>query len=449
MRKSTVLHQSFTDNNLKKIFLAQNRKGAFLEGSFFPNVKAYSHKLTRIKKKIKDHKSREPNPTTSLYTAQLNRLYKIKDKLYEERDSVIDVEMRKVSALISHKQFSIQISSGRLVDSKPTYKIPNDAQSYFAEKKLQLNIKNECNTSLSSRDHIVPSLSNVLSDKFPKIVIRTDIESFYESIDHNILNNKVENSSLSTQSKKLIRKILQEYCNLSSTNKGLPRGIGVSSYLSELYMCEFDDKIRKIDGVYFYQRYVDDIIIVISKPKACNVSNILNEVIETAQTIKLKTKAAKTKTFDTFTVGNYNFEYLGYKFSKQDGHPIKIELSGNKLSKYRSKVDFSINSYNNSNKRDKDKRLLIDRIRFLTGNTKLTNNKGGAFTGIYSSNKWVTHPSQLIGLDHYLNNKLNSITDLTLKRRLSKLKFYDGFENKSFRNFSASRIGEITKVWKL
>lgn len=62
MRKSTVLHQSFTDNNLKKIFLAQNRKGAFLEGSFFPNVKAYSHKLTRIKKKIKDHKSREPNP---------------------------------------------------------------------------------------------------------------------------------------------------------------------------------------------------------------------------------------------------------------------------------------------------------------------------------------------------------------------------------------------------
>ena len=64
-----------------------------------------------------------------------------------------------------------------------------------------------------------------------------------------------------------------------------------------------------IDGVYFYQRYVDDIIIVISKPKACNVSNILNEVIETAQTIKLMTKAAKTKTFDTFTVGNYNFEY--------------------------------------------------------------------------------------------------------------------------------------------
>nr|WP_236783416.1 antiviral reverse transcriptase Drt3a [Aliivibrio fischeri] len=357
--------------------------------------------------------------------------------------------MRKVSVLISHKQFSIQISLGKLVDSKPTYKIPNDAQSYFAEKKLQLNIKNECNTSLASRDHIVPSLSNVLSDKFPKIVIRTDIESFYESIDHNILNSKVENSSLSTQSKKLIRKILQEYCNLSNTSKGLPRGIGVSSYLSELYMNEFDDELSKVDGVYFYQRYVDDIIIVISKPKACNTTNIFGEIINSANKINLTTKETKTKIIDTFTVGNYNFEYLGYKFSKQDGHPIKIELSGNKLSKYRSKIDYSIDNYNSSNKRDKDKRLLIDRIRFLTGNTKLTNNKGGSFTGIYSSNKWITDPSQLNGLDHYLDNKLSLITDLTLKRRLSKLKFYDGFINKSFRNFSASRIGEITKVWKL
>ncbi|MEZ9895875.1 antiviral reverse transcriptase Drt3a [Vibrio breoganii] len=444
-----MLQQSFTDKNLKKIFLVQNRKGAFLEGSFFPTVKAYSHKLTRIKKKIKKHKSKEPNLSTSLYKSQLNRLYKVKDKLYEERDGAIDVEMKKVSALISHKQFSIQISSGKFVDSKPTYKIPNDAQSYFAEKKLQINIKNECHTSLASRDHIVPSLSNVLSDKFPKIVIRTDIESFYESIDHNILNSKVENSSLSTQSKKLIRKILQEYCNLSNTSKGLPRGIGVSSYLSELYMDEFDDELRKLDGVYFYQRYVDDIIIVISKPKACDVTNILNEVIKSARKIELTTKATKTKTFNTFTVGNYNFEYLGYKFTKQDGHPIKIELSRNKLAKYRSKVDYSINSYSSSNKRDKDKRLLIDRIRFLTGNTKLTNNKGGAFTGIYSSNQWVTDPSQLNGLDQYFNNKLNSITDLTLKRRLSKLKFYDGFKNKSFRSFSASRIGEITKVWKL
>lgn len=444
-----VLHQSFTEKNLKRIFLEKNSKGAFIEGDYFPDVKKLSRKLTKIKQQIKKHKSRKQTLTINLYESQLKRLYKIKDKIYSERDKKIDLEMKNVSEKISNKQFEISISLGSIIDSKQTYKISNDAESYFSEKKLQINIKNECLTKQASRDEIIPCLTSILGDNFPKLLIRTDISSFFESINHSILNSFVEESSLSTQSKKLIRKILQQYCILSGNDNGLPRGVGVSAYLSELYMKGFDKKIKELEGLYFYQRYVDDIIIVVSKPNLNDGNDILDYIKEELNKIILETNESKTHIINTMSSSNFSIEYLGYKFNKNSSSNVNLSLSGKKITRYRDKINKSIDNYKSSNKTDIDVRLLIDRIRFLTGNTKLTNNKGGAFTGIYNSNKWITDTSPLNGLDHYLISRINSITEPTLKRRLSKFKFYDGFNGKEFRSFSAKRIGEITKVWKL
>ena len=43
---------------------------------------------------------------------------------------------------------------------------------------------------------------------------------------------------------------------------GLPRGIDISATLSELFMADLDSEIKKIDGIFFYARYVDDIIVI-------------------------------------------------------------------------------------------------------------------------------------------------------------------------------------------
>ena len=56
---------------------------------------------------------------------------------------------------------------------------------------------------------------------------------------------------------------------------GVPRGIGISSLLSEIYMRDLDDCIKKRPEVIFYARYVDDIFILLSQlPQGKNISTI-------------------------------------------------------------------------------------------------------------------------------------------------------------------------------
>jgi hypothetical protein len=66
-----------------------------------------------------------------------------------------------------------------------------------------------------------------------------------------------------------ISQILEDYNSKKDTatikhEKGVPRGVGISSYLSELYMENIDNEIRNLQDVIYYARYVDDIFIIIS-----------------------------------------------------------------------------------------------------------------------------------------------------------------------------------------
>jgi len=76
------------------------------------------------------------------------------------------------------------------------------------------------------------------------------------------------NSLLSPKSVSLIKNLLYNYNLLTNQlgvketfRKGIPRGVGVSPFLAELYMRKIDEEIRNIESVTFYGRYVDDIII--------------------------------------------------------------------------------------------------------------------------------------------------------------------------------------------
>ena len=69
----------------------------------------------------------------------------------------------------------------------------------------------------------------MLSDKFPKYLIKTDFSSFYESIPRDKIWKKInDNPLLTLTSKKTIKQILYEYGKLSGQEKGLPRGVGES-----------------------------------------------------------------------------------------------------------------------------------------------------------------------------------------------------------------------------
>lgn len=263
----------------------------------------------------------------------------------------------------------------------------------------------------------------------PKIVIRADIHSFFESIPQIELVEKLSDDGfVSRKTVKYLKRILYTYNETANIldEKGLPRGLSFSSHLSELYMRPIDEKVRRLDGVLFYKRYVDDIFIV-ADPDKCSKEDYwdsLNSIFEEKE-LNLHNDSEKRYLayFDKQT-NNAQFDYLGYKFVYKEGK-LDICLSNKRYSKYRIMIDaiFEIyaqcshyrkkyeteNEVGHSKYCHKDAlRQLFERIDILTSNGLLSGRKNFVATGIYYTNKYLTDLSQLNKLDDYLSEKIES-----------------------------------------
>jgi hypothetical protein len=81
---------------------------------------------------------------------------------------------------------------------KPVYKIEKKPEYFFALKQIQYNFRKLYKVKQANRFAIVSQIKGLLDDNFPKYVIRTDIQEFYESIPHDILLQKLNEENLLT-----------------------------------------------------------------------------------------------------------------------------------------------------------------------------------------------------------------------------------------------------------
>lgn len=95
---------------------------------------------------------------------------------------------------------------------------------------------------------------------------------------------------------------------------GVPLGMPFSSALSEVYLEEFDDAIRRKFSPIFYVRYVDDILMVKSYP----VDNTIDKESEKKllyrllDEISLSANETKTDIYEYRSANDeLNFDYLG------------------------------------------------------------------------------------------------------------------------------------------
>ncbi|MCE9663258.1 RNA-directed DNA polymerase [Halomonas sp. M5N1S17] len=447
-----MLNQSFTQENLRKIYDAENRKGDYIEKGFPSEIREVSLAIKRWRRIKRSLNKRKDKYSEEIYQA---RLKKIRDAINSHeagRDYIINSRLEEASQNISKKTFKLKIEKHfSSHHGKQVYCVKPGIESFFAEKQVQKNIKTTYNVKQASRDVIISQIISVLSDNFPKQIIRTDISSFYESIDRNFLKDRIsKNPELSLASRKMIEQVMRDYEKITQSQKGIPRGVGISAYLSELYMSGADEMIKALPGVVYYTRYVDDIVVIFSPLKSYRVEDRKEMVSSIMSDIGLslnEENQQKTKLIAFKKGVDYSFEYLGYKI-QHHAKKVKVGASKDKIKKYKARIDCAFESYRKSYGSENDKKLLVNRIRFLTGNTKLANNKSGTFVGIYSSNRWIDDLSFLDQLDHYLGLRASGVTSQTLQRRVLKLSFRDGFENKVFRSFSTRDLGKITQVWR-
>ena len=443
-----MLDQSFSADNFRKILDLENRKGVYLEGRFFPNLKQITEEIKQCNLEIrKKKKERIANDNT------LKELYEIREKLKINKEEHLTNELQKVSEKVVARSFEIELHKIEIPNDKPIYIIKDTPEHFFAMKQIQINVSKLFGVKQANRLVIVQQVKVLLGDGFPKYVLRTDIDNFYESIPHGPLLQSInENNLLTPLSKRILRRILDQYKDKSGTDKGVPRGIGVSAYLAELYMREIDKALKDLRDVTYYARYVDDIIIIFT-PFPDDVSrdyrkDDVEEIVEIKY--KLLLNNAKTITFDLRHQNkNCELDYLGYKMSFGTAE-TKTRLATKKVDKYKKRIDLAFADYANLSKVDEKKarKLLVKRIRFLTGNTRLMNNKKNILVGIYYSNSQLTELIDLIGLDAYLKNKIkNQITLPQVQRRLKQYGFKQGFVKKRFSPFNIQELSEIMKIW--
>ena len=154
------------------------------------------------------------------------------------------------------------------------------------------------------------------SNKNQLSYFKTDLKSFYDSIDIGILteilktrikSNRLLNLLVGAIKRPTVPKSYQRK-NLSEfrRKKGIPQGLAISNILANIYLQEVDKYLNALGVAYF--RYVDDILIFSEKE---NITSVVNKTKRCLKKKCLTLNADKTE-INPFTV---SFVFLGYKFS--------------------------------------------------------------------------------------------------------------------------------------
>lgn len=347
-------------------------------------------------------------------------------------------------------KFKIKVLHDLYLNSLPKGSIDSLCQDLVL-RKLYNNIKRIYGVKQSNRNQIIKQMISLLKEETPKWVIRLDIKHFYESIDRKRqMERFIEDGRLNFQSIYLLKSLFEEPV-IASMN-GLPRGLSISSAMSELYMKYFDLDVRRQDGVYFYARFVDDIIVFCSSKKA--QEDVWERIPGMLSNIGLQLNESKSYKWND-KQNTIKLSYLGYTFIPQGKYDIKVTIADKKVNMLKTRITKSFVRFAN----DGDFDMLKDRIKFLTGNFTLSapSTLLPIKVGIYFNYQYITDKTVLYVLDKYyqrilhcktgkLGRKLSMTDDQRVK--LAKYSFVFGFENHVNHYFSSVKLVKITNCWK-
>jgi len=384
---------------------------------------------------------------------ELLRYIKIAD--LKEHGTTLEIlaeELRIACDSISNGTFDFTIHHNGLI-----YYTDNLVDTLIL-RKLNDNIKRIYKDEQSNRRVIINQITTLLPDNCPFWVLRTDIAKFYESIDRDRVYSKLRNDSmLSYFSLSIIKSIFSH--PLIENKPGLPRGIGISSTLSEIYMRKFDKYIRGCSGVYYYSRFVDDILIFsINESTLKVISDDMDKKLEAG----LKKNISKTQIYNGSLIQkNKPLEYLGYQFiikkTNKNKKEVEISIARKKINKIKTRLVLSFTSY----LKDLNIDLLENRIKFLTGNYSIKSgvDRGHDLkAGIHYNYLHINTLKELIELNTFyhkllnskrgsLGSKLDSKLTAGYRDRLKMYSFKEGFKQKIYHKFKYAEMIEIKRSW--
>lgn len=467
----TMLDQSFTAHNFEVIYCLESRKGNIDVRTMPQKYQTTLVKLKELKTDVhsisqqKGHLSEEKLLDLN---AKMEELKKLREKLKLELHEYLE----SIEAQVNSSGFKFSLSKFVTADGKEVFSINHDSHAHvFAMKQLQYNIRHTFKVKQSNRHSILATIKTFLNSSIPVYVIRTDMSGFYESIPQEKLKSMIfSNTLLSNKSKSFINGILCEYektkdCDIVPATQGVPRGIGISSYLSEMYMRDIDANISTRKEVMFYARYVDDIFIILnSLPIACSLEKYYADLTAYFRSYGLTLKqpddgSGKCRLIDLAQANHTEppMDYLGYCiYMKRTGKKLttKLGMSMSKRSRYHEKIDHAIAHFETLSKCNVQQAYhdLFDSINMITGNYKLFKSKNGVKVGLYYNNDLIDNIEEFDELTQRLRQHaiepyagLRDRDNLKRKisKRISQIDFKQRWQERKMFKFTMQRMQEL------
>lgn len=371
--------------------------------------------------------------------------------------------------------YSILSIKSCFLRGKPTYSLSSLTDNLVA-RRINNVLKRVYKVKQANRSAIIKQISALLSESTPYSIIRTDIKDFYESIAPKEVLDKIGSDGII--SSKILDILNRLYApQRGYAGNGLRRGLGISATLSEMHMRQFDKLARNASGVFFYARYVDDIVIFtigdaksllnrladflpnglkLNKDKTKIIYIPCKDAIEDYHSgYKCNKESSCPKRTKSISFLGYNLEFVCHKNNKQTPKQVHIGIARKKIKKIKTRIARSLIDHSHTGNYS----LLKKRIQFLTGNYKLDSRtrRGKLFSGIYYNYPLLTAPySDLQNLDRFLrkaifSNHMSYSGHYTLttaeKTDLKKFSFLHGHNQRFSRPFKASEIEDIKRCW--
>ena len=255
-------------------------------------------------------------------------------------------------------------------------------------KDVNTEIINKFSIVLPNRNAIIKSLIQFLSQGSiycnqadldatgqDFYVIKADIANFFPSINkHRLYKKIIKSSMLKDTSLDIIKSFI-----FNNDISGIPLGMPFSSALSEVYLEDFDDAIRREFAPIFYVRYVDDILMIKSYPKSriIDKDSEKNLLFSLLKEISLSANETKTDIYEYGLANNeLKFDYLGYNFNIK-GKKLYIDISKNKYDKkILNRLTRYFKYYKSSSHTDEDFWILYYRLKNLIYGVTSSGEKG-------------------------------------------------------------------------
>lgn len=162
-----------------------------------------------------------------------------------------------------------------------------------------------------------------------KFFCKTDVHSYYDSIDHYTmlikLHDYIEDRTIIGYVWQFLNRCVEWGGLYQDIKKGMSRGSSLSPLLGAFYLLELDQKMETLDVKYF--RYMDDILIL--APTRWKLKKAIRVLNRTFNKLHLEQHPDKTLIGRT----ERGFDFLGYHFE-----PERLSIAGKTIERFKERI---------------------------------------------------------------------------------------------------------------